>query len=82
MKYRILVKTEISGKKNYYPQRKKYLLFPWKHFRKVLDMTLFSYKIKTDSLKEAKKIIKKHKIRLLEREKSKIVRTEYINIKI
>jgi hypothetical protein len=59
MKYRIVIKTEVSGKKWYYVQ-KKFLLFFWIYLAEVRDMSMSLRSVGFSTLKEAEEYRQYH----------------------
>lgn len=51
MDYRIIIETEVSGKKWYYVQY-KYLFF-WRYYREIQDISCYNYKVGWNKLEEA-----------------------------
>lgn len=56
MKYRIIIETEVSGKKWYYVQ-KRFLTFFWIYLSEVMDMSMSLYRISFPTLEEAQKYL-------------------------
>ena len=56
MKYRIVIKTELSGKKWYYVQ-KRFLTYFWIYLSEVRDMSMFISPVGFLTLEEAEKYI-------------------------
>jgi hypothetical protein len=78
MDYRIIIKTEASGKKLYYVQY-KFLFFFWKYYREICDISMYSNIIYWNSLKDAQEFIKKEKKNLYKQKQKRIVKKEIIN---
>jgi len=77
MDYRIVIETEVSGKKWYYVQR-RYLFYFWRYFREVRDISMYAYKISWRSLEEAEAHIQSDVNVRYANDQKKIVKREYI----
>jgi hypothetical protein len=77
MDYRIVIETEASGKKWYYVQR-RYLLYFWRYFRQVRDISMYAYKIGWHSLEEAEAHIQSDINDRCVKKLKKIVKREYL----
>ena len=78
MKYRIKVKTELSGKSYYYIQ-KRLLWFIWIYITPLIGYDLYTY-IMFETLDEAKEYIQKRIDYDKSIEQQKIVKTKIINL--
>lgn len=77
MNYRIVIKTEVSGNKKYYIQ-KRHLIYFWRYLREIRDISMYRYIISFDSLEEAKKCIQLYINDEYTRSQKKIVKCEYL----
>jgi len=59
MKYRIIIETELSGKKWYYIQ-KRFLIYFWSYLSEVRDISMSLYRVGFSTLEEAKECIQYH----------------------
>lgn len=79
MNYRIIIETELSGKNWYYVQKKWF--FFWSYLREVRDITMYSYKSKFNTIKEAEEAIKFDKISRYNKSQKQIInkqKLEYV----
>ena len=79
MKYRIVVETARSGETWYYIQKRYFFCF-WLYVKRVRDMTMYSYRIKYNSLNVAMEHIQKDMALEYSKNQSKVVKREYIKI--
>lgn len=77
MNYRIVIKTEASGNKKYYIQ-KRHLIYFWCYLKEIRDISMCRYIVSCDSLEAAKKIIQLDINHNYIRSQKKIVKREYI----
>lgn len=75
MKYRIVVKTEISGKKWYYVQ-KRFLTFFWIYLCEVRNMSMSLKSVGFSTLEEAKEFIQFNVDNDYKEQQQKIVKKE------
>jgi hypothetical protein len=75
MKYRIVIKTEVSGKKWYYVQ-KKFLFFFWIYLAEIRDMSMSLRSVGFSTLKEAKEYVQYHIDDDYKEQQSKIIKRE------
>lgn len=78
MKYRIVIKTELSGKKWYYVQ-KRFLNYFWLYLNEIVDMSMSSSLIGFLTLEEAEQYVQHNIDYDYKKQQSKIVKKEYIN---
>lgn len=74
MDYRIIIETEVSGKKWYYVQY-RYLFF-WRFYREIRDMSFFNYRVGWNTLEEAEQKIQYMIDCKYERSQQKIIKRE------
>lgn len=77
MKYRIVVETELGGKKWYYVQKRTWFYF-WCYLGKIMDITMRRYKIGCHSLEKAKQLIRSDINDRYVNNQTKIVKREYV----
>jgi len=75
MKYRIVIKTEVSGKKCYYVQ-KKFLFFFWIYLAEIRDMSMSLHNVGFSTLNEAEEYMQYHIDDDNKEQQSKIIKRE------
>ncbi|WP_395652651.1 hypothetical protein [Brevundimonas sp.] len=75
MKYRIVIKTEVSGKKWYYVQ-KRFLTYFWIYLSEVRDMSMSIHSVGFSTLKVAEKYIQYNVDDDYKKQQQKIVKKE------
>lgn len=75
MKYRIVIKTELSGKKWYYVQQ-RFLNCFWIYLNKVIDMSMSLNPVGFSTLEEAEKYIQSDVDYNYKKQQRKIVKKE------
>ncbi len=75
MKYRIVIKTELSGKKWYYVQ-KRLLTYFWIYLSEVRDMSMSLYSVRFSTLEEADKHVQYNIDGDYKKQQQKIVKKE------
>jgi hypothetical protein len=75
MKYRIVIKTELSGKKWYYVQQ-RFLNFFWIYLSEIRDMSMSLSNVGFSTLEEAEKYIQYHIDYDYKKQQRKIVKKE------
>jgi hypothetical protein len=75
MKYRIVIKTELSGKKWYYVQQ-RFLNCFWIYLSEIRDMSMSLSNVGFSTLKEAEEYIQYHIDYDYKKQQSKIVKKE------
>jgi len=75
MNYRIIIEIEASGKKWYYVQY-RYLLFFWRYYTAIRDISMYAYKIGWETLEEAEQHIQREIDYEYAQERRKIVKRE------
>lgn len=75
--YRIVVETEKGGKQNYYIQKRMLFVF-WVYYRNVYDMTMYRYRVKLESIEEARGAIKELITKRKANKDRKIVKREVL----
>lgn len=75
MNYRIIIEIEASGKKWYYVQY-RYLLFFWRYYTAIRDISMYAYKIGWETLEEAEQHIQREIDYEYAQEQRKIVKRE------
>lgn len=78
MKYRIVIKTELSGKKWYYVQ-KRFCFYFWLYLSEIIDMSMSSSLIGFLTLEEAEQYVQYNIDYDYKKQQSKIIKKEYIN---
>jgi len=81
MEYRIIIETEMSGKKWFYVQR-KWLGILWVYLGEVRDISMAIYTIVFDELKKAEEHIQSLIDAEYARRQSKIIKREVVPVKI
>ncbi|WP_395073799.1 hypothetical protein [Flavobacterium sp.] len=77
MKYRIIVKTEKSGIKKYYIQKKIFSVF-WIYLKEYLDITMYKYRTWFHHSSQAKEKIEKLIYNDFRITQSKVIKTEIL----
>jgi hypothetical protein len=77
MKYKIIIETEVSGKKWYYVKR-RYLLYFWRYLNLEQDMSMCAHRIGWNSLDDAEKHILSDIYARYRNDQKKIIKREYI----
>lgn len=80
MNYRIIIEIEASGKKWYYVQY-RYLLFFWRYYTVIRDISMYAYKIGWETLEEAEQHIQREIDYKYAQEQGKIVKREVLTYK-
>jgi hypothetical protein len=75
MKYRIVIKTEVSGKKWYYVQQ-RFLNYFWIYLSEIRDMSMSINSVGFSTLKEAEQYIEYHIDYDYKEQQRKIVKKE------
>lgn len=76
LEFRIVVETEVSGKKWYYVQ-KRWLWFFWKYITEVRDMSMCRYAVRFNTLQESELAIQKMVDSYRASQERKIIRRQY-----
>jgi len=77
MDYRIVIETEVSGKKWYYIQ-KRYLFCFWNYVRKIRDTSMYPYRMVLQSLEDVESYIQSDIDTGRANKQSKIIKREYV----
>jgi hypothetical protein len=75
VEYRIIIETDVKGRKYYYIQ-KRFALFFWIYLSQITDMSMCSYRILFDTIEEAEDCIKREAEKEYEKSQKKIVKRE------
>lgn len=80
MEYRIIIETEVSGKKWFYVQRKWFGVL-WVYLGEVRDITMATYTIVFDELKKAEEHIQSLIDAEYAKRQSKIIKREVLPVR-